>query len=229
MSAAPRQAGRSWLSCLVTGNLQTNCYLIHPQSPGPVALVDPGGSAPDIINAVAAAGSGGLGDVLLTHGHADHWAALPELLERWPGARVLCSDVASAWLGDSEANLSTYIGGSLNLKPQRLEVLAEGAVFTAAGQPFTVMSTPGHTPGCSSFVRADSEGTVLICGDVLFAGSVGRTDLPGGSWPELARSLCRLAALPPEALVLPGHGPASTVGRETSGNPYVRQAHRESL
>jgi len=194
-----------------------------------VALVDPGGSAPDIINAVAAIGSGELGQVLLTHGHADHWAALPELLTEWPGARVLCSDVASAWLGDPEANLSSYIGGPLSLKPERLETLGDRGVFAAAGRQFTAMSTPGHTPGCLSFVHVDSAGTVLICGDVLFAGSVGRTDLPGGSWPELARSLCRLATLPPEALVFPGHGPASTVGRETSGNPYMRQAHREAL
>jgi len=222
-----------WLRCLTVGQLGTNCYLLIAHTAQAAVVVDPGGDAAAIIDAIEHAGRpGGLGAVWLTHGHADHCGALPELLLRWPEAVVRASQVAGSWLADPAANLSGYIGRELQVSVSRLDGVADGdeIVLARGGPAFRAIATPGHTPGCMCFFAdvADRGPTqappVLLSGDVLFAGSVGRTDLPGGSLRQLNASLRRLAGLPPATVVLPGHGPPTTIEAELRTNPYMRQA-----
>jgi len=148
--------------------------------------------------------------ILLTHAHFDHIGAVPELQARYPGLHV--------YLGAADQPLLTH---PLNQMPPDYPPIAAPANLIAAEElsGVTVISTPGHTPGgvCYWF----PEEKLLLAGDTLFAGSVGRTDLPGGDWATLMASLEKLKALPEETMVIPGHGMTTTIGRELSANPYL--------
>ncbi len=213
---ARRPALPDWVTVLPVGQLATNCYAVHQEG---LALIDPGGD-PIAVEAAAR-----LEQVLLTHAHGDHWAALPALLRAYPDCLVAASDSAMGWLGQAELNLSGWMGPPATLLPKHPLALTDGDRILAGGVEFGVIATPGHTPGCLSFF-ADGDPPVLFSGDALFRSSVGRTDLPGGSWPALAQSLRRLAQLPSTTIVLPGHGEPTTIGREVAGNEYLRRAIR---
>lgn len=222
---------------LEVGTLGTNCYVLWedgaPAASGAsgagagAAVVDPGGDGGCIVQALERAGRP-LDYVLLTHGHADHIAALPELLERWPDAQIVIGEGDREMPGDAEANLSSWVGPSFAVTPRKLVPVVGGE--TVAGRlELAVIPTPGHTPGgiCYCHGLRTSPAPVLFCGDTLFAGSVGRCDLPGGSWETLAASLRLLvASLPGDTLVCPGHGPETVLRVEVGGNPYVAEALR---
>lgn len=201
---------------LSLGSIGTNCYLVRADRTAPDAVViDPGADATEIRLALAGAGAS-CAAILLTHSHYDHIGALAELAEG-TGAPV--------WLPEGELDVfrrpNDFYGGygvSIRGYEGEATLLSGGETAEAAGLSFQVAAVPGHSPGHVAYY-ADG---CLFSGDVLFAGSVGRTDLPGGDWDALLDSIRRLAdAYPPETTVYPGHGPATTLGTELARNPFL--------
>jgi glyoxylase-like metal-dependent hydrolase (beta-lactamase superfamily II) len=209
------------------GSFQTNCWLVAT-GPGSEALVvDPGQDALPGIAELCARHRLKPVAALLTHGHLDHlWTVAPLAGANGipafvhPADRHLLTDPLAGF--DPQAREAF---GWLRLEePDDVRELADGQVIELAGLRLTVDHTPGHTPGHVTFrVPAEAaEPPRLLAGDLVFAGSIGRTDLPGGSMREMQASLAtRFLTLPDETVVLPGHGPETTVGRERAYNPFL--------
>jgi glyoxylase-like metal-dependent hydrolase (beta-lactamase superfamily II) len=159
--------------------------------------------------------------ILNTHGHMDHIAGNAAMKAAFPEAPLIIGRNEAHLLGDPEANMSAPFGLPIR-SPEADRLVADGDRFEAAGFTFTVREIPGHSPGSVVFICDEFDPPLVFGGDVLFAGSVGRTDL-GGDF-ELLRAGIRgkLFALPEATRVFPGHGPATTVGRERRTNPFVR-------
>ena len=184
------------------GDYQTNCYLVRQAGQTQCVLIDPGYAADFLLDTLNAKELE-LSAIALTHGHFDHVGAVRDLAAE-TGCRVYLS-------GDELSLPPAITAGRLyctDLYTDR---------FTAAGIPFTVLKTPGHTPG-SVCLRT---GSLLFSGDTLFAGSCGRTDLPGGDPAVMRASLKLLAAIPENLTVYPGHGEATTLDAEKRYNPYL--------
>ncbi|QAA76703.1 MAG: MBL-fold metallo-hydrolase superfamily [Candidatus Bipolaricaulis sibiricus] len=188
---------------MVVGSLRTNAYVLAAD--GEAALVDPGDAAPHLDTAWD---GHLLRYILLTHGHFDH-ADGAEIVHARTGAPVLYhpDEASTFW--------------TMGRRPPPLgQALAEGARLPLGGDELVVWHLPGHSPGSVAFLW--EKGKVAVVGDVLFARSVGRSDLPGGSWDVLRRSLSRLLGLDDEWRILPGHGPATSIGQERLHNPYLQ-------
>jgi glyoxylase-like metal-dependent hydrolase (beta-lactamase superfamily II) len=201
---------------LSLGQIGTNCYLVRAdRGTAEAVVVDPGDDVAEIRLTLARAGATCVA-ILLTHSHYDHFGALAELAEG-TGAPV--------WLPERELEVFRRPGDfyqGLPIRPYAGEAttLAGGETVEAAGLSFQVTAVPGHSPGHLAYY---AEGC-LVSGDVLFAGSVGRTDLPFGDWEELLGSIRSLAdAYPTETVVYPGHGPATTLGVELARNPFLAE------
>jgi hydroxyacylglutathione hydrolase len=201
---------------LPLGPIGTNCYLVGARENAPVAaVIDPGDDADAIERALADAGAT-CGAILLTHSHYDHFGALAALAER-TGAPV--------WLPEGELDVfrspdSFFPGFGVRPYAGEASLVSGGETLDAAGVTFQVRSVPGHSPGHVAFYA----GGHLFSGDVLFAGSVGRTDLPFGDWDTLLESIRSLAeAYPPETVVHPGHGPDTTLAAELARNPFLAE------
>ena len=197
---------------LPLGSYQTNCYVVFPEGGKRCVLIDPGYEAP-VILAQLRARELEVDAILLTHGHFDHVGAVEQL----------CRETSCVlWMHRGDYDLpddpTTKFFYPLSGKEfPDLFFCQEGQVITAADLTFEVLSTPGHTKGSVCYLCDDA----LFTGDTLFASSCGRTDLPGGDSRMIMGSLSRLAAIPRDLRVLPGHGGSSTLAREKQTNPYL--------
>ncbi len=213
------------------GSFQANCYVLAVGRGSECLVVDPGENAADPLREVLRTHDLTPAAVLLTHGHLDHIASAAEIC-RWARipAHVHAGD--EHLLDDPLSGLNDMFRQMLDgipldgLRPPDVRTL--GTELDAAGLHLAVDHTPGHTPGSVVFrfqSVGDGDGArpeVLLTGDTLFAGSVGRTDLPAGSWEVLVQSLrSKLLSRPDDAVILPGHGPGSTIGAERIGNPFL--------
>lgn len=204
------------ISVLRLGQIGTNCYIFRREGGYKCGVVDPGDQGEQVARWLVDKGLEAQA-VLLTHGHFDHILGIPGLREEWPDLPVYCHP--ADW---GEGDAASLFGQRFptvrsfgDITPYR-----EGDTVEVDGIRLEVLDTPGHTPG-SVTLRAEN---VLFTGDTLFAGSMGRTDFPGGDEGEIMRSLKRLGELEGDYQVLPGHEGQSTLERERSGNYCLRAA-----
>jgi len=202
------------------GPVQENCYVVRHKGSDRAVIVDPGDEADRLLEALDALEVGTLEAIILTHTHFDHIGAVAPVA-RATGAPVYCPELETGVL----ANVMDYVpwpGFGPFESYDADHTVAGGESLELAGLRFEVLFTPGHSPGHVTWALRDAG--VLFSGDVLFQGSVGRVDLPGGDWGTLLASIESLMdAFGPETTVYPGHMGITTLGRERATNPFLRE------
>ncbi|OLN32274.1 MBL fold metallo-hydrolase [Desulfosporosinus metallidurans] len=198
------------------GSMGANCYLYACMESKKAVIIDPGADGKRIYRWVLEKGLK-VDYILLTHGHVDHIGAVDELRELLGEVSVGIHAGDAGMLTDGKQNLSSYFGPGLVLKKADF-LLQDGQELAIGKEVLKVISTPGHSPGGVCFLC--SEG--LFSGDTLFAGSIGRTDFPGGSMEQLLDGVKKkLLILPEETRVFPGHGEETSIGEEKRDNPFL--------
>ena len=205
------------LEIISVGAFEVNCVVLW-EDPALAWVIDPGADA-DLIRNCLRQHKLQVGRYVFTHGHIDHISALDDLLATNP---------APVWMHAEDANWAftavNRLPPTYSVTPHRPATLqtqlTDGELLSGGGIEARIICTPGHTPGCICLFLEKAK--LLITGDTLFAGSVGRTDLPGGNSRQLMQSLTKLIPLPDNTQVIAGHGPASTLGREKKVNPFLQ-------
>jgi glyoxylase-like metal-dependent hydrolase (beta-lactamase superfamily II) len=213
------------------GPFGTNCWILAPGPRSEAVIVDPGMDSRAGIESVVAEHHLRPVAVMLSHGHLDHmWSVLPVCdgydIPAWihPDDRALLSDPWAAVSGETRMAFASVVGATDFAEPSDVRELVDGSLLEIAGMRFTADHAPGHTPGSTAFrmMQTGAE-PLMLSGDLLFAGSIGRTDLPGGDHAAMLDSLARVVLTQPdEMLVLPGHGETTTIGAERRANPFLR-------
>ncbi|HWR82270.1 MAG TPA: MBL fold metallo-hydrolase [Candidatus Deferrimicrobium sp.] len=202
---------------IVVGPFEVNCYLYWDAQSRDTVIIDPGGDEDSILQFIAVTELKPLA-ILLTHGHGDHIAAVGALKEKF---RVpLCvGDGDKEMLTRPSEFVSAFYGRPVSSPPAD-KIVTDGQVLSFGSISLCVLSTPGHSPGGVCYY--DERTGTLFCGDTLFHGSIGRTDLPGGSLDRLLSSIAtKILTLPDDCVCYPGHGPHTTVGAERISNPFL--------
>jgi hydroxyacylglutathione hydrolase len=198
------------------GPIGTNCYVVRADAQATVAIVvDPGADAPRVLDELSKSGAS-CEAILITHGHWDHLGGVADLAEA-TGAPVYMAEDERVLLED----VNSFTPPGVELRPYTPDVLLQGdETLDLAGIPFQTFLIPGHSPAHLAYYAA---GALFSC-DLLFAGSVGRTDLPGADWDRLVESIRLLAdRFPPETVVCSGHGSETTLGAELARNPFLAE------
>jgi hydroxyacylglutathione hydrolase len=202
------------IKTVVVGPLQVNCYIIGDEKTGKAMVIDPG-DEPDMILDVIRKNNLTVEYIVCTHGHFDHVGAVGDLKKATDAKIVMNEEDLNIY--NSAVELAHYFGLELEHQPVPNMFVNEGDNINVGSLTFTVFQSPGHSTGG---IVLYGEG-IALTGDTLFAGSIGRTDLPGGDERAIRESLGRLMSLPESTAVLSGHGPVSTIGREKMENPFA--------
>jgi hydroxyacylglutathione hydrolase len=211
--AAPR------IIATTVGAFEENCYLVADPATNAAVLIDPGDEGRRLVRVVRDAGVT-LQAIWLTHAHLDHVGGIADVKDAWDVPVYL--HPLDLPVFDYAPRAAAMYGLPWTEQPRPDRELADRMTLSLGGLTFAVVHTPGHAPGHVVFVGHG----VALGGDLLFAGSIGRTDLPLADPRAMSRSLARLAELPPETVVYPGHGPATTIGRELATNPFLNGGAR---
>ena len=204
---------------VVSEPFSVNSYTVSLSGSQEALVIDPGFFTQTIFNYLED-NELVLSAILNTHGHMDHIAGNYELKKYAPTAPIIIGVKDALMLTDPQVNLSAQFGLPIT-SPAADRTVADGDSFTAAGIPFEVIHIPGHSPGHVAYLFADQP-SFLFGGDILFRGSIGRTDFPDGSYEDLIQGIqTRLLRLPKDTLVYPGHGPVTTIGHEILTNPFL--------
>lgn len=200
---------------VIVGPLETNCYIYFCPETRECAVIDPGAEADQIFPLITHLNLKPV-IILNTHGHVDHTGANLEIKDRYRAPIAMHQDDLPLLEENIQLEFGLMLGAKPTPRPDRL--LADGDEVRVGQTSLKVIHTPGHSPGSVCFYTPG----ILFSGDTLFCGGVGRTDLPGGSWKDLIRSLrTRVLTYPDETLVLPGHGPRTTIREEKENNPFL--------
>lgn len=201
---------------LVVGSLSANCYIVGSEATREGLVIDPGGNAEDIFKAITDSGLE-IEIIVLTHGHSDHIAALHDIQDRTGAEVAIHSDDAEFLRG--RGSFSTMFGISYKTPEPPDRLLYDGDVIDIGGRHFSVVHTPGHTPGSICLLTGDR----VFTGDTLLYQGIGTTLMPGSSRRQLIDSIhTRLMVLPDNTNIYPGHGRETTIGAERQNNPFIR-------
>ncbi|MBI5779953.1 MAG: MBL fold metallo-hydrolase [Planctomycetes bacterium] len=208
----------------ILGPIQTSCYVAYNNDGNNALIIDAGGDPAEMVRFIK---QHDLEPVYLvnTHGHVDHILGNPQLKKTFPKLQICIHPADARMLGESKSNLATELGFEFS-SPEPDKLLNEGdtlALEDKKASGFKVIHLPGHTKGgIGLFYQPRTGAPLLFSGDALFAGSIGRTDFPGGSLAELVNNIReKVFALPDDTVVYPGHGPSTTVGDEKHSNPFL--------
>jgi hydroxyacylglutathione hydrolase len=214
------------------GSWGTNCYVVATGQGAECIVIDPGQDATSGVEQVVRENKLKPVAVLLTHGHIDHMFSVLPVCGTYDSTAWIHADdrhlLADPMAGISQESARMLLGGDHKFaEPDDVQELKDGQALELAGLQFTVDHTPGHTRGSVTFTTPylgpEDVPAVLFSGDVLFAGSIGRTDLPGGDHPAMLHTLAtKILPMRDEIVVLPGHGGQTTIGREKATNPYLQ-------
>lgn len=209
------------IDTLVLGELEANCYCLRADEKAhKCLLLDPGMNPEPLIRFLE---EEGLTPemIVLTHGHVDHIGGVETVRQRWPKVQVAIHADDGGMLTDPNENLSILAGTMVQTRPAEVLLSEEEKFLSTAGLRFQILHTPGHTRGGICLYSAADE--TIFAGDTLFAGSVGRADLPGGDFEQLISGIRqKLLILPEQTKVYPGHGPATSIRNEKKHNPFLR-------
>ena len=209
------------IETIVVGEFEVNCYLVWDEKSRKSIVIDPGADGKTIIQPVSD-NNLTLEAILLTHGHSDHIGAVREVKNRFQ-APLYAGKGEERLLEDPMANLSAVMGLDISA-PSAEHWVEDERLLDFGFVSFRVLATPGHSPGGVCYL--DENGNRLFCGDTLFYGSIGRTDLPGCSHQQLLNSIfSKILPLPDGIVCHPGHGPSTTVGAERTNNPFLQGEH----
>jgi glyoxylase-like metal-dependent hydrolase (beta-lactamase superfamily II) len=212
------------VATIVSNPFQENTYIAQLEGQSDCLVVDPGLEPEKILDYLSTHQLTPAA-ILITHGHSDHIAGNAALKQRWPACPIVIGAADAPKLTDPVLNLSSGFGFRL-ISPPADVTLNDGDTYQATGLELKVLAVPGHSAGHMVYLWQGGTPPLAFVGDVIFAGSVGRTDFPDGDFHQLARGIRdKLFTLPDETLLYSGHGPPTTVGRQRRSNPFVGEGN----
>lgn len=208
-----------YIKCVPAGAISANCFVLCDEKTKIGAIIDPGAYDFNVKKAIVDMGIKELKYILCTHGHFDHITGVADLKKAYPEAEICIGKEDASMLSDGNLNMANYFDMPFSPCYANIE-LSDNDVIKLSDIEITVASAPGHTPGGVLYVLKEEK--VIFSGDTLFSGSIGRTDLYGGDYSVLMKTLKKFKEYPDDFVVHTGHGESTTIGKELKTNMYLR-------